>query len=76
MNKRKWKSAPIPLIALKLCEEAAEVGTEISDYFMAREFHEPEENMKMFKRDLRTEIEHVEFLCDLLRERWSLGPRK
>lgn len=68
MNKKKWSdpSVPIALLALKLCEEAAEVGTEISDMAMKLENMNPP-----FTREpeLLSELEHVEFLVGVIRGR-------
>lgn len=68
MIKRKWLNPEIPLevLALKLCEEAAEVGTEITDAIMSGELlsypfiHEAE---------ILVELEHVEFLVSVIRNR-------
>lgn len=69
MNFEMWSDpqVAVSLVALKLCEEAAEVGNEITDPIMR--------GKKVSKKRLREEIEHVEFLCAVLRERYSLPDR-
>lgn len=66
MNKRKWQDPMVPLsmLALKLCEEAAEVGTEITDGY----FHDPIFG-QADRRKLLEELEHVEFIAAVIRAR-------
>lgn len=68
MNKAKWLNpdVPIELLVLKLSEEAAEVGTEISDMWMNGETMSPP-----FTRaaELEIELDHVEFFCAVIRGR-------
>lgn len=62
MNKQRWRDPSIPLsiLALKLCEEAAEVGTEITDSHMGEHWN----------RDaILEELEHVVFMATVLRDR-------
>lgn len=63
MNKYKWSKPNIPLsiLALKLAEEAAEVGTELTDEFIG---------LRPFSRKrILTELDHVEFLVGIMRSR-------
>jgi hypothetical protein len=66
MNKNRWTNPAVslPVLALKLTEEASEVGGEISDAEM-RYGRSPAH----FYKHALTEIEHVEFLCGVLRDR-------
>lgn len=63
MNKKRWRhpSVPLTVLALKLSEEAAEVGTEITDAIMNTD----EVNIKR----INEELDHVEFIASVLRER-------
>jgi hypothetical protein len=68
MNRTKWMKRDVPIVnlALKLQEEAAEVGTAINDMFMDGEAMEPP-----FTREpeLQVEIDHVRFFCDIIEMR-------
>jgi hypothetical protein len=70
MNAKRWEDPSVPLVvlALKLTEEAAEVGTEISDMLMKAEMMSPP-----FTREaeILAELEHVEFFCRLIRARMT-----
>lgn len=63
MNRMKWINPEIPLsvLALKLCEEAAEVGTEVTD-------GATNPGQIDFKA-MQTELDHVDFISDVIRWR-------
>lgn len=63
MNKKKWTNPEIPLsvLALKLCEEAAEVGTAITDGMTG--------SGQIDLGNLLEELDHVDFICSALRSR-------
>lgn len=63
MNKSEWSKSKksLPELALKLCEEAAEVGTEITDA-LSRE-------RKLDAKATLAELDHVRFLCDVIERR-------
>jgi hypothetical protein len=68
MNKRKWRDPMIPMsvLALKLCEEAAEVGTEITDAHM----RSPVASMTADQADrIMEELSHVIFIAETMRSR-------
>lgn len=74
MNKAKWRNpdVPLPVLALKLCEEAAEVGTEISDSLIAptgllRTANAARGTLQTKK--LLEELDHVEFIVACIRAR-------
>jgi hypothetical protein len=76
MNYEKWQSKDIPLsiLALKLAEEAAEVGTEISDAAIApsgiRNTVDVQRLGLMNRKDaILAELEHVRHLCDVIEDR-------
>ena len=76
MKKSRWADPTIPLevLALKLCEEAAEVGTEITDLF-THEAQLPISPKEMQRNQVNAlvraeeELEHVEFIAQCLRMR-------
>lgn len=63
MNKAKWtdESIPLPILALKLTEEAAEVGTEITDAAMEARYPDWDKVI--------TECDHVIFIAMEIRNR-------
>jgi hypothetical protein len=67
MNRKKWSSPEIPLavVALKLCEEAAEVGTVISDGMTSPG--------RIDVEHLLEELDHVDFISGVLRARVTPG---
>lgn len=70
MNRERWAKVKSPaILALKLSEEAAEVGTEITDAFHER----GNEYLHQFTTEtlgkMLTELEHVEFIAGLLKGR-------
>lgn len=76
MNKAKWSNPAVPLeiLALKLSEEAAEVGNEISDALISplgqvRVGKDLNIRIDQARQEILTEISHVEFLCSVLRGR-------
>ena len=77
MNRKRWQDPTIPLevLALKLTEEAAEVGTEISDMhfidrpnaWITQEQYKNRVGGRLTKA--LEELEHVEFIAGVLRAR-------
>jgi hypothetical protein len=67
MNKRKWSDPGIPIevLGLKLCEEAAEVGTEISDAAL-------KVSKTVNVKKILDELDHVEFIAKQLRKRFAV----
>lgn len=60
MNKDRWKaSLPIAVLALKLSEEAAEVGTLVTDSWMA------DSDIDITR--MNEELDHVELLAGAIR---------
>jgi hypothetical protein len=68
MNRGKWSSPrkSLPELALKLCEEAAEVGTEITDAL--------DDGSKLDIKATLNELDHVRFLCDVIERRVRRSP--
>jgi len=76
MNFRKWENDNIPLsvLALKLCEEAAEVGGEISDALIRADGYQTDPggatlSIRNRKEAILVEIDHVRHLCDQIERR-------
>ena len=68
MNYNKWTiETAAPLLALKLCEEAGEVGKEISEAFMG-------DWPPVHRKRLHEELDHVQHLVNTLREKFPLTP--
>lgn len=67
MKFKDWtKETSALLLGLKLCEEAGEVGKEISKAFMGSW---PPVNRRL----LHDELDHVEYLVKVLREKFPMG---
>lgn len=66
MNRKRWEDPSVPLVALalKLTEEAAEVGTEINDAL--------DSSRKLNLSNLRDEISHVRFILRMIEERTGI----
>lgn len=67
MNFEKWSQKDIPpaILALKLAEEVAEVGTEITDTYMEN----PLADTKDLSDKVLVELEHVLFIANQLVQR-------
>lgn len=67
MNRKKWDNdvVPIPILALKLAEEVGEVSKEITD----AHFDRYGLNNDVRQDRILEELEHVEFLAQVLRDR-------
>ena len=73
MKFQKWTTeTPSLAVALKLCEEAGEVGKVINDNFTDGRII-PEAWSDKDRKMLAEELTHVEFLCSVLRQKFSLG---
>lgn len=73
MNRDKWtaKGVPLQTLALKLSEEAAEVGTVLSDTMIVED-GEYEGERKLTNRERRAileELEHVIFIATTMQHR-------
>lgn len=67
MNKKRWSHAGVPMavLALKLSEEAAEVGTEITDALM--------DGIEWDAEKVVEECDHVIFIAQRIRSRAELA---
>lgn len=69
MNKAKWRDPMVPMavLALKLCEEAAEVGGEVTDAFFRGD------GFPQFERrsidNMLEELDHTIFIAEIMRDR-------
>lgn len=66
MNRARWNShLPIAILALKLSEEASEVGTLVSDAWKNDAFIDVDR--------MNEELDHVEFIASLIRTKVAHG---
>lgn len=68
MNKAKWQDPMVPMtiLGLKLCEEAGEVATELSDAFMGGV---PSALHTVRAGELIEELDHVIFIAETMKGR-------
>lgn len=72
MNKKKWRdpSVPLPILALKLAEEAGEVANAITDDFMTLDLTPQLQHERW--RALDEELDHAIFIAETMKSRIRL----